>query len=39
MSGVRAEPNDYGAPELVNLELFLMWRARGMVWESPAVRP
>jgi sulfur-oxidizing protein SoxA len=39
MSGVRAEPYDYGAPELVNLELFLMWRARGMVWESPAVRP
>ncbi|HEX4585358.1 MAG TPA: sulfur oxidation c-type cytochrome SoxA [Burkholderiaceae bacterium] len=39
ISGVRSEPDDYGAPELVNLELFLMWRARGMVWESPAVRP
>jgi sulfur-oxidizing protein SoxA len=39
MIGVRAEAYDYGAPELVNLELFLMWRARGMVWESPAVRP
>ena len=39
MSGVRSEPYGYGAPELVNLELFLMWRARGMVLESPAVRP
>ncbi len=39
MGAVRAEPYDYGAPELVNLELFLMWRARGMTWESPAVRP
>ncbi len=39
MSGVRSEPYDYGAAELVNLELFLMWRARAMVVESPAVRP
>jgi L-cysteine S-thiosulfotransferase len=39
MSGVRSEPYAYGAPELVNLELFLMWRARGMALESPAVRP
>jgi sulfur-oxidizing protein SoxA len=39
MSGVRSEPYDYGAPELVNLELFLMWRARGMAWEAPGVRP
>jgi len=23
----------------VNLELFLMWRARGMTFEAPAVRP
>jgi sulfur-oxidizing protein SoxA len=38
-SGVRSEPYAYGAPELVNLELYLMWRARGMVVESPAVRP
>ena len=37
--GMRAEPYDYGAPELVDLELFLMWRARGMTLESPAVRP
>ena len=39
MSGMRAEPYDFGAPELVDLEYFLMWRARGMAMESPAVRP
>ena len=37
--GIRAEPYEFGAPELVELELFLMWRARGMAIESPAVRP
>jgi sulfur-oxidizing protein SoxA len=37
--GIRAEPYDYGAPELVDLELYLMWRARGMTFEAPAVRP
>jgi sulfur-oxidizing protein SoxA len=37
--GMRAEPFDFGAPELVNLELYLMWRARGMKVETPAVRP
>jgi sulfur-oxidizing protein SoxA len=37
--GIRAEPYDYGAPELVDLELYLMWRARGMLVETPAVRP
>jgi sulfur-oxidizing protein SoxA len=37
--GMRAEPYEYGAPELVDLELFLMWRGRGMTLESPAVRP
>jgi sulfur-oxidizing protein SoxA len=39
MSAVRAEPYDYGSPELVDLELFLMWRSRGMPVETPAVRP
>jgi sulfur-oxidizing protein SoxA len=29
----------YGAPEQVDLELYLMWRARGMPLETPAVRP
>jgi len=37
--GIRATPYEYGAPELVELELFLMWRARGMTIEAPAVRP
>jgi len=37
--GMRAEPYAFGAPEMVDLELFLMWRARGMLMESPAVRP
>lgn len=37
--GMRAEPYDYGAPEFVELELYLMWRARGMNFEAPAVRP
>ena len=39
MIGVRAEPYPYGADEYVDLELFLMWRARGMPLETPAVRP
>ncbi len=37
--GMRAEPYDYGAQEYVDLELFLMSRARGMKLESPGVRP
>ncbi|HEV7881021.1 sulfur oxidation c-type cytochrome SoxA [Bradyrhizobium sp.] len=39
VSGIRARPYDYGAPELVELELYLMTRARGMPVETPAVRP
>ena len=39
LTGIRAESYDYGAPELVDLELYLMWRARGMTLETPAVRP
>lgn len=39
MSAIRAAPYDYGAPELVDLEFFLMWRSRGMAVETPAVRP
>jgi sulfur-oxidizing protein SoxA len=39
LTGMRAELYPPGAPELVELELFLMWRARGMKLESPAVRP
>ena len=37
--GMRAEPFEYGAPEYVDLELYLMWRGRGMPLEAPAVRP
>jgi len=37
--GMRAEAYTFGAPEYVDLELFLMWRARGMAIETPAVRP
>ena len=39
MTGIRAQPYDFGAPELVELELFLMSRARGLPIETPAVRP
>ena len=37
--GMRAQSYAFGAPEYVDLELFLMWRARGMPVETPAVRP
>jgi len=39
MIGMRAQAYDYGAPELVELELYLMSRARQMPIETPAVRP
>jgi sulfur-oxidizing protein SoxA len=39
IGGTRAEPYAYGAPELVDLELYLMWRANGLAVETPAVRP
>lgn len=39
MTGIRAEAYAYGAPELVDLELYLMWRAGGLPIETPAVRP
>jgi sulfur-oxidizing protein SoxA len=39
MTGVRADPFDYGAPQAVALELYLMERARGMPIDAPAVRP
>lgn len=39
MSGVRAQQFEYGSPEMAQLELFLMWRARGLPLESPGVRP
>jgi sulfur-oxidizing protein SoxA len=39
ITGIRAQAYDYGAPELVELELYLMARGRGMPVEAPAVRP
>jgi len=39
MTGVRAQPFDYGASQAVALELYLMERARGMPMDAPAVRP
>jgi sulfur-oxidizing protein SoxA len=39
ITGMRAENYNLGAPELVELELYLMSRARGMPIETPAVRP
>lgn len=39
MAGMRAQMFAYDALENVELELFLMWRARGMTLETPAVRP
>jgi sulfur-oxidizing protein SoxA len=36
--GVRAEPPPYNAPELLDLSLFLAWRAQGLAIESPGVR-
>jgi sulfur-oxidizing protein SoxA len=39
MTGIRAQAYDFGAPEWVDLELYLMSRAAGMPIETPAVRP
>lgn len=39
LMGVRAEPFDWEAEEMVQLELFLMSRATGMKMETPGVRP
>jgi sulfur-oxidizing protein SoxA len=39
LTGIRAETPPFGTQELVELELFLMYRANGMALETPAVRP
>ena len=39
ITGMRTVNYSLGAPELVELELYLMTRARGMPIETPAVRP
>jgi len=38
LSGIRAEMLPYGAPEYLDLELFLAWRAQGLPVEAPGVR-
>lgn len=37
-TAIRAEPLPLGSDEYVNLELYLSWRARGLLVESPAIR-
>jgi L-cysteine S-thiosulfotransferase len=39
MIGMRAESYAFDSPEFIALETYLMWRARGLTLESPAVRP
>src|SRR5499426_2153266 len=39
LTGIRAAPYEYGSPELVDLELYLMSRAAGLKMDAPAVRP
>jgi L-cysteine S-thiosulfotransferase len=39
LTGIRTIVPTLGAQELVDLELYLMWRARGMTLETPGVRP
>ena len=39
MTGVRAQAPPFGSAELVELELYLAQRARGLPLETPAVRP
>ena len=38
LSGIRAEMLPYGAPEYLDLELYLAWRAQGLPVETPGVR-
>jgi sulfur-oxidizing protein SoxA len=39
MTGMRTEPYEFGSSDIVDLELYLKWRARDMKVEAPAVRP
>lgn len=39
LTGMRAEPFGYGAPEYIALELYLVTRAAPLPLETPAVRP
>ncbi|MBT3395718.1 MAG: sulfur oxidation c-type cytochrome SoxA [Alphaproteobacteria bacterium] len=37
-TSMRAEPFAYGSEEYLNLELYVAWRGRGLLVETPAVR-
>jgi len=37
-SGVRAQVPEFGSPELLDLEVYLAWRGRGLPVETPGVR-
>lgn len=39
LTGVRAEPFPYGAPEWTDLEVYLKQRAAGMTVDAPGLRP
>lgn len=39
MTGVRAEPFASGSDEMAALQMFLGWRANGLLVETPGVRP
>ena len=39
LAGVRAEPLPPDSPEMAALQLYLGWRANGLLVETPAVRP
>ena len=39
LTGVRAEPFPYGAPDYMALELYLATRAAPLPVETPAIRP
>ena len=39
LTGMRAEPFEYGAPEYIALEIYLATRAAPLPLETPAVRP
>jgi sulfur-oxidizing protein SoxA len=39
MIGMRTEPSGYDSPDYVDLEVYLMDRAKGMAVDAPAVRP
>ena len=37
-TSIRAEPYPKGAPECLDLELYVAWRGRGLAIEAPEIR-